>query len=48
MPHDWYKAAIFYKVFVRAFADGDGDGIGDLSGLTSKLDYLQSCDEGKE
>ncbi len=30
-----------YEVFVRAFADGNGDGIGDLKGLTAKLDYLQ-------
>ncbi len=39
--NDWYKDAIFYEVFVRAFADADGDGIGDLAGLTQKLDYLQ-------
>ncbi len=37
----WYKDAIFYEVFVRAFADANSDGIGDLAGLTSKLDYLQ-------
>jgi maltose alpha-D-glucosyltransferase / alpha-amylase len=37
----WYKEAIFYEVFVRAFADSNGDGIGDLPGLISKLDYLQ-------
>jgi maltose alpha-D-glucosyltransferase/alpha-amylase len=37
----WYKDAVFYEVFVRAFADSNRDGIGDLSGLTSKLDYLQ-------
>ena len=37
----WYKDAVFYEVFVRAFADSNGDGIGDLPGLTSKLDYLQ-------
>jgi maltose alpha-D-glucosyltransferase/alpha-amylase len=37
----WYKDTVFYEVFVRAFADGNGDGIGDLQGLTSKLDYLQ-------
>jgi len=37
----WYKHAIFYEVFVRAFADGNGDGIGDLPGLMSRLDYLQ-------
>ena len=37
----WYKDAILYEVFVRAFADSNGDGIGDLPGLISKLDYLQ-------
>ncbi len=37
----WYKDAVFYELFVRAFADGDGDGIGDLRGLTARLDYLQ-------
>jgi maltose alpha-D-glucosyltransferase/alpha-amylase len=41
MTYDWYKDAIYYEVFVRAFADGNGDGIGDLQGLTSKLDYLR-------
>ena len=37
----WYRDAILYEVFVRAFADSNGDGIGDLPGLISKLDYLQ-------
>jgi maltose alpha-D-glucosyltransferase/alpha-amylase len=41
MTNEWYKDAVFYEVFVRAFADSNGDGIGDLRGLTSKLDYLQ-------
>jgi maltose alpha-D-glucosyltransferase/alpha-amylase len=36
----WYKRAVFYEVLVRAFSDSDGDGTGDLRGLTSKLDYL--------
>ncbi len=36
----WYKDAVFYEVSVRAFADSNGDGIGDLAGLASKLDYL--------
>jgi maltose alpha-D-glucosyltransferase / alpha-amylase len=36
----WYKDAIVYQLHVRAFADGDGDGIGDFAGLTAKLDYL--------
>ena len=37
----WYKDAIFYEVYVRAFHDSNGDGHGDLPGLTGKLDYLQ-------
>jgi maltose alpha-D-glucosyltransferase/alpha-amylase len=37
----WYKQAVFYEVFVRAFADSNGDGIGDLPGLMSRLDYLR-------
>ena len=41
MTVDWYKDAVFYEVFVRAFADSSGDGIGDLAGLTAKLDYLR-------
>lgn len=38
---DWFKRAVFYEVMVRSFADSSGDGIGDLVGLTGKLDYLQ-------
>src|ERR1700748_4005493 len=36
----WYKRAVFYEVLVRAFADSNRDGFGDLRGLTDKLDYL--------
>jgi maltose alpha-D-glucosyltransferase/alpha-amylase len=36
----WYKNAIFYEVYVRAYRDSDGDGHGDLQGLIQKLDYL--------
>lgn len=36
----WARGAVFYEVFVRSFADSNGDGIGDLQGLISKLDYL--------
>ena len=39
-PH-WYQDAVIYELHVRAFADSDGDGIGDFRGLTRKLDYLQ-------
>ncbi len=37
----WYKDAIFYELHVKAFQDGDGDGIGDFRGLTDRLDYIQ-------
>ncbi len=37
----WYKNAIFYQVYPRAFKDSNGDGRGDLVGLTGQLDYLQ-------
>ncbi|NIV35191.1 MAG: hypothetical protein GWN58_38780, partial [Anaerolineae bacterium] len=37
----WYKEAVFYEVFVRAYADSKGDGIGDLPGLMGKLDYVK-------
>ena len=37
----WYKDAVFYEVYVRAFNDSDGDGHGDLVGLVEKLDYLE-------
>ena len=37
----WYKDAVIYELHVRAFADSNGDGIGDFPGLLSRLDYLQ-------
>lgn len=43
LPDDplWYKDAIIYELHVRAFFDGNGDGVGDFPGLTQKLDYLE-------
>ena len=38
---DWYRHAVFYEINVRSFADSNGDGIGDLAGVVSKLDYLK-------
>lgn len=37
----WWKEAVFYQIYPRSFCDGNGDGIGDLSGILSKLDYLK-------
>jgi maltose alpha-D-glucosyltransferase / alpha-amylase len=37
----WYQTAVFYEILVRGFYDGNGDGTGDLAGITAKLDYLQ-------
>ncbi len=37
----WWQKAVFYQIYPRSFADGNGDGIGDLKGMISKLDYLK-------
>ncbi len=37
----WYKRAVFYEVLIRGFSDSNGDGTGDIRGLTGRLDYLQ-------
>lgn len=38
----WWRRGAFYQVYIRSFADGNGDGIGDISGLRSRLDHLSS------
>lgn len=37
----WWQGAVGYEVYVRSFADSSGDGVGDLAGITARLDYLQ-------
>lgn len=37
----WWKEAVFYQIYPRSFMDSDGDGIGDLQGIISRLDYLK-------
>ena len=37
----WFKDAVFYEVPIKSFMDASGDGIGDLRGLTARLDYIR-------
>ncbi|GAA3230104.1 glycoside hydrolase family 13 protein [Actinocorallia longicatena] len=40
MPETWWRGAAIYQVYLRSFADGNGDGVGDLAGLRARLPYL--------
>ena len=37
----WWRDAVLYQIYIRSFADANGDGHGDLPGIRSKLDYLE-------
>ena len=40
-PSEWYDHAVIYEIYPRSFQDSNGDGIGDINGITSRLDYLK-------
>jgi alpha-glucosidase len=40
MPASWWRNAVFYQVYLRSFADSNGDGVGDLAGIGAKIPYL--------
>ena len=41
MEKDWWKGKVAYQIYPKSFKDSNGDGVGDLKGITEKLDYLQ-------
>ena len=43
----WLSDAVFYEIYPQSFYDSNGDGIGDLPGITEKLDYIKSLGDRK-
>ena len=41
MEQKWWKKAVIYQIYPKSFQDSNGDGIGDLNGILSRLDYLE-------
>ena len=44
MEKRWWKESIVYQIYPRSFKDSNGDGIGDLNGITEKMDYLEKLE----
>src|ERR1700722_667257 len=40
-PEAWWRSAVIYQIYLRSFADSDGDGVGDLGGVIAHLDHLE-------
>ena len=43
MEQAWWKESVIYQIYPRSFCDSNGDGIGDLEGIRSRLDYVKAC-----
>ena len=43
---DWWKQAVVYQIYPRSFKDVNGDGLGDIAGITEKMDYLKEMGSG--